>query len=78
MSAQSPKSLFAENVRRIRTKTGISQEELGERAGLHRTYISSVERGERNVALENIFAIAAALDVSAAELVSDGSEDGNG
>lgn len=47
----------------------MSQEELAERAGLHRTYISSVERGKRNVTLENIFAIAHALDIGPDELL---------
>lgn len=74
----SPKNILAANIRRIRSETGMSQEELGERAGLHRTYISSVERGERNISLENIFAIAEALGVSASELVSNVSEKGDG
>jgi transcriptional regulator with XRE-family HTH domain len=56
-------------VRRIRTEAGLSQEELADRAELHRTYISSIERGQRNVSIENIFAIAAALGVSPTELV---------
>jgi transcriptional regulator with XRE-family HTH domain len=47
----------------------LSQEELAYRAGLHRTYISSIERGQRNVSLENIFAIARALKVTPADLV---------
>ncbi|MGQ9498368.1 MAG: helix-turn-helix domain-containing protein [Desulfotomaculales bacterium] len=63
------KKVFGQNVRRLRKRRGISQEELADRAGLHRTYIGSVERGERNISLENIVAIARALDVSLAELV---------
>ncbi len=47
----------------------MSQEQLGHRAGLHRTYIGGVERGERNVGLLNVFAIADALDVPAGELL---------
>lgn len=64
-----PKEIFGQNVRRIRTEAGLSQEELADRAELHRTYISSLERGQRNVSLENIFAIAKALGVPPAELV---------
>lgn len=64
------KRVFGQNVRRIRKARGFSQEVLAERAGLHRTYIGSVERGERNIALENIVAIAQALNVPIAELVS--------
>jgi DNA-binding XRE family transcriptional regulator len=63
------KEIFGQNVRRIRSEIGLSQEELAFRAKLHRTYISSVERGERNVSLENIFAIAEALQVAPGELL---------
>ncbi len=64
-----PKEIFGHNVRRIRNEAGWSQEELAYRAKLHRTYISSVERGERNVSLENIFAIAEALKVAPGSLL---------
>jgi len=64
-----PKAVLARNVRRLRTATGISQEELAARAGLHRTYISSIERGQRNVSVENIFALATALGCAPKELV---------
>lgn len=64
-----PKDILAHNVRTIRQEVGLSQEELGYRAGLHRTYISSVERAERNVSIENIFAIAKALGVEPGELM---------
>lgn len=66
---RSPKEIFGQNVRRIRGEAGLSQEELAFRAKLHRTYISSVERGERNVSLENIFAIAEALQVAPGDLL---------
>ena len=46
----------------------ISQEELAERAELHRTYISSIEQGDRNISLENIEKVARALDISIAAL----------
>ena len=57
------------NLKRLRTSAGISQEELADRAGLHRTYISSIERAQRNVSLENIFLIAEALGATPAELL---------
>lgn len=63
------KRTFGQNVRRIRKALGFSQEELADRAGLHRTYVGSVERGERNISLNNIAAIAQALNVPIAELV---------
>jgi transcriptional regulator with XRE-family HTH domain len=66
-----PKEAFGENLRRIRTEIGLSQEELAYRAKLHRTYISSIERGKRNVSLENIYAIAEALAVSPADLLAN-------
>ncbi|HEX4147128.1 MAG TPA: helix-turn-helix transcriptional regulator [Pirellulales bacterium] len=59
---------FASNLRRIRNQQGISQEVLGERAGLHRTYIGSVERGERNVSIDSIERIASSLGVEITEL----------
>lgn len=45
-------------------QAGLSQEQLADKAGLHRTYIGSIERGERNMAIGNCFALADALDVS--------------
>lgn len=61
---------FGDAVRSFRTSLGISQEELGRRAGIDRTYIGRVERGERNVSLRNIVRIADALDVMASELIA--------
>ena len=60
---------FGEQLRTIRERTGISQEKLAALAGLHRTYISSVERGKRNISLVNIRQIADALDVDMAALM---------
>ena len=56
-------------LRETRLKVGVSQEKLADLAGLHRTYISSVELGKRNVSLVNIEKLAAALGVSMAELM---------
>ncbi|WP_018297240.1 helix-turn-helix domain-containing protein [Corynebacterium lubricantis] len=60
---------FGARVRGRRKECGLSQEELAYRSGMHRTYVSSVERGERNIALVNIVAIAGALDIDAGTLV---------
>lgn len=68
MPRVSPKSLFGRALRALREERGYSQEELAERAGLHRNYVGGVERGERNVALENIVKLAAALSVRTKEL----------
>ncbi len=55
--------VFGENLRKFRNQTGLSQENFADKAGLHRTYISAVERGKRSIALENIQKIADALDI---------------
>ena len=56
-------------IRETRIKEGYSQEELASHCGLHRTYISDIERGERNVAVENIEKIAKALKTEPDELL---------
>ena len=68
MPKASPKSLFGKAIRSLREERGYSQEVLAERAGLHRNYVGGVERGERNVALENIVKLAAALSVRTSDL----------
>jgi transcriptional regulator with XRE-family HTH domain len=60
--------LFGRALRALREERGYSQEELAERAGLHRNYVGGVERGERNVALENIVKLAAALSIRTKDL----------
>lgn len=60
---------FARNVRNLRKQKGWSQEELARRADLHRTYIGSIERHERNVSLVNVENIARALGVQPRELI---------
>ena len=54
---------FGERLREIRRKKVVSQEALAEQAGLHRTYVSSIERGERNISIVNIAKLADALKV---------------
>lgn len=61
---------FGEKVRKERMKKGLSQEKLGFETGLDRTYISGIERGERNPSLKNIGRIAKALKLSLPELFS--------
>lgn len=53
--------IFAENIKMLRQTQGLSQEALADKAGLHRTYIGSVERCERNITLFNANRIAQAL-----------------
>lgn len=60
---------FGQRLREVRHEKGISQEKLAELAGLHRTYVSSVERGERNISLQNIEKLATALGVTMARLM---------
>lgn len=62
---------FGVQVRMRRLDAGLSQEALADLAGLHRTYIGSVERGERNVSLSNLYGLADALGVKPADLLSD-------
>ena len=60
---------FGKRLRITRQRKGISQERLAELAGLHRTYVSSVERGERNISLLNIEKLATALGVAMSDLM---------
>lgn len=62
---------FGNTLKRIRVKRGLSQEKLAELAGLHRTYVSTVERGLRNVSLLNIEKLARALNVPMSKLMPE-------
>ena len=66
----SARQRFGANVRRLRQAKGLSQEGLAQMAGIHRTYIGAVERGERNVSIDNMERIAAAVGASIADLLS--------
>ncbi|WP_406721748.1 helix-turn-helix domain-containing protein [Thioclava litoralis] len=61
---------LADNVRRLRHTQGLSQEELADLCGIHRTYIGSVERCERNVTLSTMELLATALGVSVIDLLT--------
>lgn len=62
---------FGEKVRALRIKKGLSQEQLADKAGFHRTYIGMIERAEKNITLENIDKISKALDCKISELIED-------
>jgi transcriptional regulator with XRE-family HTH domain len=64
-----PKSLFGAHLRQLRSAKGWSQERLAQECGLDRSYVGGVERGERNVSLENIVRISKALQVKPSELL---------
>ena len=61
--------VFAVNLRKRRTALGLTQEELAEAAGVHRTYVGMLERAEKNVTIYNIERIAIALGVEPASLL---------
>ena len=68
----SARRIFAENLRKARLAKGLSQEGLAELSGLHRTYVGSVERAERNVSIDNMERFSAAVGVSLPDLLKEG------
>ncbi|WP_349531140.1 helix-turn-helix transcriptional regulator [Bradyrhizobium sp. NAS80.1] len=66
--------ILAQNVIRLRRAKGLSQEALADVCGLHRTYVGSVERGERNVTLSTLEVFADALRVSVIDLLTKGTK----
>lgn len=62
---------LARNLVRVRSHVGISQEELADRAGLHRTYVGHLERQQRNPSLENVEKLALALNVDVLDLFAE-------
>jgi transcriptional regulator with XRE-family HTH domain len=68
------RKVLANNLRRLRAEKGWSQETLADRAALHRTFIGSVERCERNISLDNIGKLADALGITASQLLAEASK----
>ena len=68
---------FGKRVREERLKHGYSQEQLANKAGLHRTYIGMIERAEKNITLENIYKISTALEIDVSDLFSGFCDDTN-
>lgn len=72
MAPAPPSSLrkvIGDHIRSYRKELGFSQEELADRAGVHRTYLGAAERGEVNISVDNIDRISAALGIAAASLL---------
>ena len=70
-SHTSARLIFADNLRNARLEKGLSQEELAGISGLHRTYVGSVERGERNISIDNMECLADALGVGLVDLLRE-------
>jgi transcriptional regulator with XRE-family HTH domain len=73
-STENPCVGFGLHLRQLRQARGLSQEELANRAGLDRTYVSSCEAGRRNVTLKTIVKLADALELSPAALIEPGQD----
>jgi len=65
------RQLFAANLRKTRRLKGLSQEALASESGLHRTYVGAVERGERNISVDNMERLALALGCSLIDLLKE-------
>lgn len=63
--------VFADNLKMYRRQLGLSQEDFAEKAGLHRTYISAIEREKRSISLDNIQKIADALEIDTYKLFQE-------
>ena len=70
MDARSCTNLLGQAVRELRLKAGYSQEDFANEVGVHRTYMGSVERGERNVSLVNLVRISEALGMPLSKLIA--------
>ena len=68
------RELVAQNVRRFRSRAGLSQEALADRARIHRTYVGSIERAERNISVDNICKLAWALGIAPSQLLERGED----
>jgi len=65
------RKIFAKKLKEFRALKGLSQEELADIAGLHRTYVGSVERGERNISIDNMERLASALGIKIKDLLNN-------
>ncbi|NJM96342.1 MAG: helix-turn-helix transcriptional regulator [Phormidesmis sp. RL_2_1] len=74
MSSPKARKVFAKRLRQLRQSKELSQEALADLAGLHRTYIGSVERGERNISIDNMEVLAKALKVDITDLLRERQE----
>ena len=63
------RATLSRNLKILRTSRGLSQEALADLVGLHRTYVGAVERGERNISIDNLERIALAFDISISQLL---------
>ncbi len=72
LKVNSLQSLVASNVKRLRLLSGLSQEQLADICGYHRTYIGAVERAERNITLATLNSIAVALKTTPEKLLVNG------
>ncbi len=68
---ESLRMILAHNIKQLRNDLNISQEHLAALCELHRTYISDIERGNRNISIDNIERIAAALNISPSDLLKE-------
>ena len=73
--ADTDRKRFGERVRHLRLARSLTQEDLAQLAGLHPTYVGGIERGERNLGLDNLLKIANALSVHPSELFADGASE---
>lgn len=72
LKVESARNRLARHLRALRAERGLSQEGLADLAELHRTYVGSIERSERNVSLDNVERLAAALGVDVCDLLAQG------
>jgi len=71
METKNPRVVLGQTIRQLRKEQGFSQESFADHVGLHRTYMGDLERGKRNVSLDNIVKIAHALAVTPSRLLDD-------